>query len=76
MSVQHIQQKSAESLKEDVGTAVNNPLHSQDSHIAKAISVNDSKDQVVQRCSPVTLVPSDLISLLGFSSYEHTNPIT
>ena len=59
-------EKAKEFLEEDVGTAVDERRHSQVIHVAKAISVRDFKQQVVQRCPPGTPVPSDELVRLQF----------
>lgn len=45
-------------LEEDVGIAVDDRRHSDDIHIAKAISIRDFPDQVASRCPESTAVPS------------------
>ena len=52
-------QKAKEYLEEDVGTAVDDRRHSTVLHVAKAISVRDLRERVVERCPDGTPIPSD-----------------
>ena len=42
--------KAKEFLEEDVGTAVDDRTHSTVIHVAKAISVRDLREKIVERC--------------------------
>ena len=59
-------QKAKEFL-EDVGTAVDDRTHSTVIYVAKAISVRDLCEKVVERCPPDTPIPSDEWICLQFS---------
>lgn len=59
-------EKAKEFLDEDVGTAVNDRCHSQAVHLAKAISVRDLPEQVIDRCPPDTPLPSEEYIRLQF----------
>ena len=56
-----------EYIEEEVGTAVDDRRHSTVVHTAKAISVRDLREKVVERCPPNTPVPSDEWIRLQFS---------
>ena len=56
-----------EYIEEDIGTAVDDRRHSTVVHTAKAISVRDLLEKVVERCPPNTPVPSDEWIRLQFS---------
>ena len=56
-----------EYIEEEVGTAVDDWRHSTVVHIAKAISVRDLREKVVERCPPNTPIPSDEWIRLQFS---------
>ena len=56
-----------EYIEEKVGTAVDDRQHSAFVHTAKAISVQDLREKIVERCPPNTLVPSDEWIRLQFS---------
>lgn len=45
-------------LREDVGVAVDDRRHTDVTHIAKAVSIRDLRDQVQAKCPPGTPVPS------------------
>ena len=45
-------------LQEDVGTAADDRRHTEVTHIAKAISVRDFRDQVAARCADDVCIPS------------------
>ena len=49
-----------------MGTAVDDRLHSQVVHLAKAISVHDFRQQVKQRCPPEVSIPCDELIRLQF----------
>ena len=59
-------QKAKEFL-EDVGTAVDERRHSTVVHVAKAISIRDLREKVVERCPPDTPTPGDEWIRLQFS---------
>ena len=59
-------QKASEYL-EDVVTAVDDRRHSTVVHVAKAVSVRDLRERVIERCPPNTPVPSDEWIRLQFS---------
>ena len=59
--------KAKEFIEEDIGTAVDDRRHSSVTHIAKAISVRDLREKVVERCPSDTPVPSDEWIRLQFS---------
>ena len=46
-------------LSEDIGTAVDERRHSQVTHLAKAISIRDFREQVEAKCPEGTPIPSD-----------------
>ena len=56
-----------EYIEEEVGTAVDDRRHSTVVHIAKAISVRDLREKVVERCPPNIPIPSDEWIRLQFS---------
>ena len=56
-----------EFIEEDVGTAVDDCRHSTVVHVAKAISICDLREKVVERCPPDIPVPSDEWICLQFS---------
>ena len=60
-------QKAKEFIEEDVGTAVDDRRHSTVVHVAKAISVQDLREKVVERCPLDTPIPSDEWIRLQFS---------
>ena len=45
-------------MNEDLGVAVDDKRHGEVTHLAKAISIRDLKEQVSQRCPPGTAIPS------------------
>ena len=46
-------------LSEDIGTAVDERRHSQVTHLAKATSIRDFREQVEAKCPEGTPIPSD-----------------
>jgi len=58
--------KAKEILEEGVGTAVDDRRHSQAVHLAKAISVRDFRQQVVEKCPADTPIPCDELIRLQF----------
>ena len=46
-------------INEDLGVAVNDRRHGEVTHLAKAISVRDLREQVSRRCPPGTPIPSE-----------------
>ena len=46
-------------INEDLGLAVDDRRHGEVTHLAKAISIRDLREQVSIRCSPGTPIPSD-----------------
>jgi len=46
-------------INEDIGTAVDDRRHCQVTHLARAISVHDFREQVSGRCPEGSLIPSD-----------------
>ena len=46
-------------LNEDIGTAVDDRRHSQVTHLAKAISISDFREQVEAKCPEGAPIPSD-----------------
>lgn len=60
-------QKAKEFLEEDVGTATDDRRHSSVVHVAKAISVRDLREKVMERCPPNSRIPSDEWIRLQFS---------
>ena len=60
-------QKAKEYLEEEVGSAVDDRRHSTVYCVAKAVSVCDLREKVVERCPKDMLVPSDEWIRLLFS---------
>ena len=60
-------QKAKEYLEEEVVSAVDDRRHSTVSHVAKAVSVCDLREKVVERCPKDMPVPSDECIRLQFS---------
>ena len=46
-------------INEDLGVAVDNRRHGEVTHLAKAISIRDLREQVSHRCPPGTAIPSE-----------------
>ena len=46
-------------INEDLGVAVDDRRHGEVTHLARAISIRDLREQVSTRCPPGTLIPSD-----------------
>lgn len=63
--------KAKELIEEDIGAAVDDRRHSSVTHIAKAISVRDLREKIIERCLSNTPVPSDEWICLQFSPVCH-----
>ncbi len=46
-------------INEDVGMAVEDRRHGQVTHLARAISIRDFREQVTSRCPEGTIIPSE-----------------
>ena len=51
--------EAAKYINKDIGTAVDNKRHASVTHLAKAISIRDFREQVKARVPKGTAIPSD-----------------
>ena len=57
--IPNFRDEAAKYIEEDIGTAVDDRRHNTVTHLAKAISIRDFRDQVKSRLPKHTLVPGE-----------------